>query len=143
MALIQKSGMWLSGIDGYGFMSISSLLTYQAIGGFIGGLVAGFSRLSLLSSLMYSLIFCRYFEHVGPMFSSQPSLYISFFMLVVVLIVLLRFFVIYVTKNFKIDFEKDNFVSAVVVTIVGMFIFVSLHYFFLQHLWLNFIGNVM
>ncbi len=143
MAIIQKVGGWLFDIDDHELISMFPLLMYQAVGGFVGGLIASLAGLSLLSSLIYSLIFVRYFEQVGFIFSSEPSQYVFFVLLVLVLIFLLRFFVIGMKNIFQIDFGKDSLVSVTVMTIVGIFIFILLHYFFLETLWRSFINNLM
>ncbi len=140
--LMRIAGAWLFGVEEYGNTNLFVSLAYQAAGGAIGGVVAAASGLSLPLSLMYSLIFCRYFEEVGPLFSSKPSQYIYFLLLIVALVILLRSFIFCMKSIFKIDFGNETFMSIAITSAIGLFLLALLHYLFLNDLWRVFIANI-
>lgn len=141
ISITQTLGAWI--FDYYNHINIIQLLSYQVIGGLVGGLIAALSGLSLPSSLIYSLIFCRYFEHVGPILTSNPSQYILFFILTLTMIALLRLFVLSAKIFFNTDLGKIDYISIFITTFIGVSIFIILHYIFLDSLWNKFVINIM
>lgn len=140
--LVHYSLSWTEGVEWVaGSYHISSLV-YRVMGGALGGLMASSVCLPLSTSLLYSIFFSSYFEHVVPSFSSNPSQYYSLIVIVVLLGVLLRGTFYLAKRYLLIDVRNEGLLTFIIGSVFCMVYFFLLHFFLLRDRWNSFVSNV-